>query len=196
MGGAPAADLRGRPARVPDVSRAHADHRVQHPALSDRSDPHPPPHPRLHGRVRRRAESAVDPQTVRTVRTVRTGRHATTCVGAPGPLSLTPTPTTTRGGVRRGRWSHQASDPSPPERASHGDRYPDGSRGAPAGRKSRRRPPAGPRAVGDRAVRSADTQPTPIEFPILKIRGSSRKSADFFVASPRPVNLREGKGSG
>ena len=28
MGGAPAADLRGRPAGLPDMSRAHADHRV------------------------------------------------------------------------------------------------------------------------------------------------------------------------
>ena len=59
-GGAPAADLRGRPPRVPDVPRAHADHRVHHPAVGDRPDPHAPL-PRHHRRARRGAESPIDP---------------------------------------------------------------------------------------------------------------------------------------
>jgi len=36
------------------------------------------------------------------------------------------------------------------------------------GRRAGRCAPAGPRGVGDRAVRSPDTRPTPIEIPILR----------------------------
>ena len=56
--GSPApATRRGRPARVSDASRAHADHRVHHPSVGDRPDPHPPPRPRG---PRRRTESPID----------------------------------------------------------------------------------------------------------------------------------------
>ena len=56
--GSPApATRRGRPARVSDASRAHADHRVHHPSVGDRPDPHPPPLPRG---PRRRAECPID----------------------------------------------------------------------------------------------------------------------------------------
>jgi len=115
-GGAAAADLRGRPPRVPDVSRAHADHRVHYPGVGDRPDPRaPPPACRDGGPRRRRAESALDP------RTVWTGRHATTRRGPPGPLSRTPTPRSRAGtfGVRVR--PSGASDRSP------GDRMPTGN---------------------------------------------------------------------
>ena len=59
-GSPPPAALRGRPARVSDVSRAHAARRVHHPDVGDRPDPRPPSDPRgLHG-PRRRAKSAID----------------------------------------------------------------------------------------------------------------------------------------
>ena len=45
------------PARVSDVSRAYANHRVPHPGVGDRPDPHPPPRPRG---PRRRTESPID----------------------------------------------------------------------------------------------------------------------------------------
>ena len=137
MGGAPAADLRGRPAGLPDVSRAHADHRVHHPGLGDRPDPRAPPHPRRDGDPRRRAESARDPGTVWT------GHHATTRRGPPGPLSLTPTPRSRAGtfGVRVRPTG--ASDRSPRRPGAHGPRRPDGHRGAAAGGgQAAERPPA------------------------------------------------------
>jgi len=130
VGGAPAAELRGRPARVSDGSRAHADHRVHHPGVGDRPDPRPPPLPRgprgPRG-PRRRAESALDP------RTVWTGPHATSRRGPPGPLSLTPTPRPRAGtfGVRVRPTG--ASDRSPRRPDAHGNRRPGGHRGAAAG---------------------------------------------------------------
>ena len=45
----------------------------------------------------------------------------------------------------------------------------DSQRDAAAGRRARRRAPAGPRVVGDRAVGSMNTRPTPIESPIPAI---------------------------
>ena len=63
VGGAPPADLRGRPARVPDVPGRDADRRLHHAGVRHRPDPHPPPHPRgargAHG-PRRRAEPPID----------------------------------------------------------------------------------------------------------------------------------------
>jgi len=127
MGGAPAADLRGRPAGLPDLSRAHADHRVHHPGLGDRPDPRAPPPPRRDGGPRRRAESALDP------RTVGTGRHATARCGPPGPLSRTPTPRSRAGtfGVRVRPTG--ASDRPLRRPGAHGKRRPDGYRDAAAG---------------------------------------------------------------
>ena len=63
MGGPPPADLRGRPPRVSDVPRAHADHRLHHAAVGDRPDPDARPHPRHHRGARRRAESPIDAGT-------------------------------------------------------------------------------------------------------------------------------------
>ena len=57
VGDPAAADFRGRPARVPDLPRPHADRRVHHPGVGDRPDPHPPPRPRG---PRRRAEPPID----------------------------------------------------------------------------------------------------------------------------------------
>ena len=57
LGGPVAADLRSRPARVSDVSWAYADHRVHHPGVGNRPDPHQPPRPRG---PRRRTQSPID----------------------------------------------------------------------------------------------------------------------------------------
>ena len=54
VGGPASADLRSRPARVPDLPWPYAGRRLHHPSLGDRPDPHPPP--RAHRRVRRRAK--------------------------------------------------------------------------------------------------------------------------------------------
>jgi len=69
------------------------------------------------------------------------------------PLSPAPTPRHHAGtfGVRVRPTG--ASDRSPRRLGAHGQRH----------------PPAGPRVVGDRAVCSPDTRPTPIEFPILTL---------------------------
>jgi hypothetical protein len=57
VGLAPAADLRGRPARVSDVPGRDAGRRLQHADGGDRTDPHPPSHPRG---ARRRAKPHFD----------------------------------------------------------------------------------------------------------------------------------------
>ena len=59
-GGPPPADLRGGPAGVSDVSRAHAGRRVHHRGVGDRPDPHPPPDPRRPRGARRATEPPLD----------------------------------------------------------------------------------------------------------------------------------------
>ena len=133
-GSAPAADLRGRPARLPDVSRAHADHRVHHPSLGDRPDPRAPPRPRRDGGPRRRTESAVDPH--HRHRAPRDDPPRLTRPAAPHPDAPP-----TGGDVRRARPFHRGRPIGP-----RGDWAPTGN--------------AGPHGVGDRAGRSPDTRPT------------------------------------
>jgi len=57
----------------------------------------------------------------------------------------------------------EALDRSPRRLGAHGQRRPDGHRGA---RSAGRRSPASPRGVGDRAVRLPDSRPATIEIPI------------------------------
>jgi len=108
------------------------------------------------GRRGRRAESPRD------LRTVRTGRHATTRRGPPDSLRLTLTPRSRAGtfGVRVIR-SVSAATGRPRETTS----------GRPPRRGGGRRAgccaPARPRVVGDRAVCSPNTRPSPIDRRML-----------------------------
>ena len=88
-------------------------------------------------------------------------------------------PTTTRGDVRCARQSPGASDRFPLRPGAHGKRRPDGQRDAAAGRRARRPAPAGPRVVGDRAVGSMTTRPTPLESPSVPkgVSGTWRRRA-------------------
>ena len=60
MGGPPAADCRGRPARLSHLPRRDAPRHLHHADVGDRPDPHPPPHPRGTRGPRWRAEPAND----------------------------------------------------------------------------------------------------------------------------------------
>ena len=60
LGGASTADLRGRPARVPNMPRPHADRRVHHPDVGDRPDSRALPHARHTRGARRAAEPPID----------------------------------------------------------------------------------------------------------------------------------------
>jgi hypothetical protein len=86
------ADLRGRPARVPDLPRRDAPRRVQRPGLGEPPDPHPPPHPRLPCGARdprRREEPPIDAGS----REPRGVAFATSISRRPDrPLSMAPPP--------------------------------------------------------------------------------------------------------
>jgi len=69
-----------------------------------------------------------------------------------------------------GRWARQSNEGVRSVRAATRRPRKTPSRRTPrrgGGRRSGRRAPGGPRGVSDRAVRSPDTRPTPIKFPIL-----------------------------
>ena len=122
---------------------------------------HPPPRARDPGRVRYRAESPVDPETVRT------GRRATTGAGGgpPGPLSITPT--SQRPDDARGRSACAQAPvgliltfllPRPP--TSTADRTPREARPQGGGHAAAR-----PAALARSSI-TPYTRPTPIEIPI------------------------------
>jgi len=83
--------IRGRPAGLPDLSRAHADHRVHHPGLGDRPDPRAPPRPRGGGQAAARrpavAGSAIAPYVRR--RLDRARLKFLSCIW-PAPLTTNP----------------------------------------------------------------------------------------------------------
>jgi len=148
VGGAPAAALRGRPARVPDVPRRDARRGLHYAAVSDRSDPLPPPHARHdHGARRRRAESPIDPgarDPECATRAVVTGPRRAHPLTAP----RSPRPT------RRGRAACAVVRPQPRIAPSGADPVP---RGRPTRRTT---PPHGQSARGDPAVAGVQTPST------------------------------------
>ena len=153
LGGAPAADLRGRPARVSQLPRRHAHRRLHHPDGGDRPDPHPPPDPRRARGARRAAEPPINagprepggvtrptPVRRRSAGHLRTARRPATTRGSSVWAAVPPA---RRLGPRRHRSPHSA-------RRSHGPR------GARTRQRARRHPPVGARAAGDRALYSTD----------------------------------------
>jgi hypothetical protein len=152
MGGPVAADVRGRPAGLPDLSWPHAGRRVHHPGLGDRPDPRASPDARRARGARRAAESAID-----------AGPHEpgrVTCVARRGrrpdrPLSTAPSPRHHAGSFGVGGGPTGAADRSPP--ASPPPRSPPCSRPARRAREAAGTPPpVGRCARGRRSRRLLD----------------------------------------
>ena len=76
MGRVVAADLRGRPARVPALRRPDADRGVHHAGGGDRPDPHAPAHARHCGGSAWSAQPALDRRDRRDRRSWRTSTTA------------------------------------------------------------------------------------------------------------------------
>ena len=171
MGGAPSADLRGRPARVPDVPGRDADHRRHHADGGDRPDPHPPPHPRgAHG-PRRRAEPPIDagpPEPGHGTRPTLVRRRPDAPL-RPSP----PTPRAPAGPIGVRGHPTGAAAGSPRGSATHRYRNSRGADAASAKSEAGRRPPRGAGEVGDPAVCSTDRRPAAIEIPIPYLGGHS-----------------------
>ena len=159
------ADVRGRPAGVSDLPWPHAGRRVHDPRVGDRPDPRAPPDPRRARGTPRAAEPPTDaglrePGPVTGPTAVR--RHHDLRV-----RTAPPTPRSPAGPVGvRGRPT-AASPWAPPAQATPADRRSNDAHGARARGRARRGPSRGAGKVGDGAVRSTNSRPTPIEIPAL-----------------------------
>ena len=117
-----AADRRGRPARVPDMLRAHADHHVHHPSLGDRPGPRAPSRTIAHHRARTTREPPAGPRNPPSARDPREPARVTRPTPArrrpDRPLEPDPTPLHHAGkfGVRS---RLPAASPRPPPAQAH-----------------------------------------------------------------------------
>ena len=166
MGGPPAADFRGRPARVPDLPWPHAGRRVHHPSLGDRPDPRACPDPRRARGARWAAEPPIDAGPHESGRVTRAARPR--CLDRP--LSTAPSPRHHAGTFGVGGSPDGASDRSPQASPPSGIAVIAAPRGARARRRARRRPSVGARAVGDPSVYPTD--PDRISYPAAGRTGS------------------------
>ena len=195
MGGAPAAELRSRPTRVPALPRDHADRRLHHLSLGDRSDPDPPPHARHPWSAAWRAEPALVPGAGGTRHDATTDRHRR---APPRPRSTAPVPRRRAGAVRRARGSRVG-------RASHRTRVamtagsPDRTARAAGGRATVPAPPPPP--VVARRGTSPHTSTTPIQIPMVRasISPSNCKESSVGVGTngcgrSLPASARRGSG--
>ena len=199
MGGPPAADFRGRPARVSHLPRCDAPRRLHHATVGDRPDPHPPSHPRGTPGPRRRAEPPIDagPREPRGVtRPMPARRRPDRPVSTPPRRPATP----------RGRSVRAAV---PPQRPHGPHRLPAGP-GSPvrtAGRTAREAHRRGGGRAEARSPLLARQRPrayvpaTPIEFPIRtgvrRKRGTVREGGPIrFVLRRSNCIVEEGRREG
>ncbi len=156
MGGPPAADFRGRPARLSHLPRRDAHRRLHHEDVGDRPDPHPSPYPRGTRHPRFRAEPAIDAgprESEYRTRPTPAGRRPDS------PMRTRPHAPRPRGDVRRARRSHR-SGPTVPTgsrrpRVTRPDRRLNRPRGPPARWRSRRTPLPADREAADQSLYSS-----------------------------------------
>ena len=168
---------------MPDLPWPHAGRRVHHPGLGDRPDPRASPDPRRARGVRRAAEPLIEAGPDKPGPATRAACRAPPPRPPPEHGLVAPPP---RGKLWRGRPSHRRDRWVSVGIAPHADGRSHDAHGARARGRARRHPSRGAGEIGDRALCSTYSRPTPIEIPIPRVRTVAASLIDALSQSTRP----------